>query len=151
MGQGGAGLPGASAEPADGINSALVKPLGGRSLRTSGPRWLPRAADGLSWRWEPLGMRKRVIRGELTARDAIRGSRGAPAAPQQLVTSPKKRERARNPRLPRRANSDHVESDRVKDFRGDFNKRWRSEGFHLECHIWTRPLQELLANNALRL
>lgn len=95
-------------------------------------------------------MWKRAMYGGLTVRDAIRGSRAAPAARQQLVTPPK-RERTRNPGSPGPRHSDHVGADRVKDFRRDFNKRRRSEGFHLKCHIWTRPLQELLANNALRL
>lgn len=97
-------------------------------------------------------MWKRAMHGELTVRGAIRGSRAAPppAARQQLVTSPKTRTREQS-RIAGPRHSDHVGADRVKDFRRDFNKRWRSEGFHLKCHIWTRPLQELLANNALRL
>lgn len=94
-------------------------------------------------------MWKRVMYGGLTVRDAIRGS----PPPRRATTNPrhlrKTQEKIPDRRGPR--HSDHVGADRVKDLRRDFNKRRRSEGFHLKCHIWTRPLQELLANNALRL
>lgn len=80
MGQGGAGLPGASRGPADDINSTLKQPLGGQEVsvisghRADEAHEAPGAAEGLSWCRERPGTSNAVMYGELTVRDTIRGS-----------------------------------------------------------------------------